>query len=160
MNVLFIGSLRAWPADTTQVSTQEPSKSTTTAILLSAVFPGAGQLYTEQYWKIPIFTGTCAVSAWLIASNQSQFSSASAAYDAAVARGATAVELRQLRGERETYRSNRDVAGLVFVAAYLLAAVDAYVGAELYAFDVSPNLAMGIGPTTSQMMALQLRLQW
>ena len=32
-------------------------KSPTTAVLLSAVLPGAGQFYNESYWKIPIIGG-------------------------------------------------------------------------------------------------------
>jgi len=57
---------------------------------------------------------------------------------------------------REVYRDNRDLSGLVFLVTYALAAVDAYVGAHLYDFDVDEDVSLGIGPTRTQLLALQL----
>jgi hypothetical protein len=142
------------------VARPDSTHSSSTALWMSLALPGLGQWYNEQYWKVPIMTGTCAVSAWFVVSNHGSFRTASDAYDAAVLRGATSIELSQLRAQRETYRNNRDVAGLVFVAAYAIAALDAYVGAELYDFDVSPDLSIGIGPSSTHMMAVNVRLHW
>lgn len=145
---------------TTASAQPDSTHSSSKALWMSLALPGLGQWYNQQYWKIPIMTGTCAVSAWLVVSNHNNFSTAAEAYDAAVLGGATSVELAQLRARRETYRNNRDLAGLVFVAAYAIAALDAYVGAELYDFDVSPDLSMGVGPSASHLMAVNLRLHW
>lgn len=136
------------------------TKDPTTAVLLSLPLPGLGQLYNEQYWKIPIFTGTCAVSAYLFFANNADFNSTADLYDQAVAGGADALVLDRLRTQREAYRNNRDLAGFVFLTAYVLAAVDAYVGAHLYDFDVSDDLSMGLGPSRSHLMALNLNLRW
>ena len=136
------------------------TKDPTTAVLLSLPLPGLGQYYNEQYWKIPIFTGTCAVSAYLFFSNNADYNTTADLYDQAVAVGADQSVTDRLRNQREAFRDNRDLAGFVFVTAYLLAAVDAYVGAHLYDFDVSDDLSLGLGPTPTQFMALRVGLTW
>ncbi len=40
-----------------------PSKSSWTAVLMSAVVPGAGQIYNESYWKAPLIWG---IAGWLV----------------------------------------------------------------------------------------------
>lgn len=136
------------------------TKNPTTAVLLSLPLPGLGQFYNEEYWKIPIFTGTCAVSAYLFFSNNTDFNNTAALYDQAVAAGADDTALLRLRNQREAFRNNRDIAGIVFLSAYLLAAVDAYVGAHLYDFNVNEDLSLGVGPTNRHFAALNLRYQW
>ncbi|MGB5873775.1 MAG: DUF5683 domain-containing protein, partial [Bacteroidota bacterium] len=40
-----------------QAGVPRASKSPGTALLLSALVPGAGQVYNESYWKVPIIVG-------------------------------------------------------------------------------------------------------
>ena len=136
------------------------TKDPTTAVLLSLPLPGLGQLYNEQYWKIPVFTGTCAVTAYLFFKNNADFNTTADLYDQAVADGADDLVLDRLRTQREAYRDNRDLSGFIFLTAYVLAAVDAYVGAHLYDFDVSDDLSLGLGPSRSHIMALNLNMRW
>ena len=137
-----------------------PTKSTSTAIMYSLIFPGLGQAYTENYWKIPLFAGTAAVSAVLFFQNNSEFSTASDAYDQAVTSGSDPATINLLLRRREVFRDNRDMSAVVFLITYALAAVDAYVGAELYSFDTGEKLSMRLGPTGSQQMALGLTMTW
>jgi hypothetical protein len=136
---------RAYAADSTAVPASTPlmEKSPTTAVLWSLALPGLGQYYTETYWKIPLFTGGALASAWLIVDNHAKYQDADAAYLAAL-------------DGNEAYRDNRDVAGLALVATYLIAAVDAYVGAHLFAFDVGDDLSLRLGPTTLEPVRLTL----
>jgi hypothetical protein len=153
----------AMPVDSSKGSDSQearPVKSTQTAVLASLILPGLGQAYTENYWKIPLFTGTAAVSAVLFFQNNSQFSTASNEYDKALADGTNAATVNLLLRRREVYRDNRDMSAVVFLITYALAAVDAYVGAELYSFDTGEKLSMNLGPTPSQSMALSLRMTW
>jgi len=136
------------------------TKNPTTAVLLSLPLPGLGQWYNEQYWKIPIFTGTCAFTAYLFFKNNADFNTTADLVDQAIAEGRDPSVIASLKTQREAYRDNRDLAGFVFVTAYLLAAVDAYVGAHLYDFDVSDDVSLNLGPTRSQLMALNLSLTW
>ena len=159
--VLFSGTEAAAQSDTTLPAQPPPlTKDPTTAVLLSLPLPGLGQFYNEQYWKIPIFTGTCAVTAYLFFKNNADFNETAALYDQAVAEGADDLVLDRLKTQREAFRDNRDLSGFVFLTAYVLAAVDAYVGAHLYDFDVSDDLSMGLGPSRSHIMALNLSMRW
>ena len=135
-------------------------KSPSTAVLYSFLLPGLGQVYTESYWKVPIFTGAAAASAFFIISNQSSFASASQEYDAAIAAGQTATITNTLLRKREFYRNNRDVAGLALLLTYALAAVDAYVGANLYDFNVSSDLTLQLAPTPTSPLALQMQVRF
>jgi hypothetical protein len=135
-------------------------KSPSTAVLYSFLLPGLGQVYTESYWKVPIFTGAAAASAFFIISNQSSFASASQEYDAAIAAGQTVTTTNTLLRKREFYRNNRDVAGLALLLTYALAAVDAYVGANLYDFNVSSDLTLQLAPTPTSPLALQMQVRF
>lgn len=143
------------PADSTPAR-----KAPTTAIAYSFLFPGLGQVYTESYWKVPLFAGAAVTTGYFVAVNHSSFTSASQDYDAAIARGDNSSITNLLLRRREVYRNNRDVAGLALLLTYALAAVDAYVGANLYDFNVTPELSLGVGPTPTQTMAISMHLRY
>jgi len=143
-------------ADTTTVAPRSPS----TAVLYSFVFPGMGQYYNESYWKVPIFAGAAVTSGYFIVANQSSFSAAAQEYDAAIASGQSAGLTSTLLRRREFYRNNRDVAGLALLLTYALAAVDAYVGANLHDFNVDPTLSMSLSPTPTSPLALNLQVRF
>jgi len=149
---------RAYAADSTAAPASTPlmEKSPTTAVLWSLALPGLGQYYTETYWKIPLFTGGALASAWLIVDNHAKYQDADAAYLAALDGNASSAKIARRLRIREAYRDNRDVAGLALVATYLIAAVDAYVGAHLFAFDVGDDLSLRLGPTTLEPVRLTL----
>ena len=144
------------PADSASVVKKSPS----TAVVYSFVLPGLGQVYTESYWKVPIFTGAAAASAYFIVANQSGFSTASQDYDNAVAQGQSATATATLLRKREFYRNNRDVAGLALLLTYTLAAIDAYVGANLYDFNVSSDLSLQLAPTPTSPLALHMQVRF
>lgn len=142
-------------ADTTAAQ-----KSPSTALGYSFLFPGLGQLYNEAYWKVPIFAGAAITSGYFVFANHASFATASQEYDAAITRGDNAATTNLLLRRREAYRNNRDLAGLALLLTYTLAAVDAYVGANLYDFNVTPELSLGIGPTPTQTLAVSMQLRY
>lgn len=152
----------ALTADSTAADSLQalPLKSTSTAITYSLIMPGLGQIYTGNYWKAPLFAGVAVTSAVLFFRNNASFSDAAAAYDAAVAGGENAFTTDLLLRRREAFRDNRDLSGVVFLITYALAAVDAYVGAELYSFDTGEKLSLSARPTPSTLMAVNLQLTW
>ena len=152
--VILIISVFSARAEDTLTMTKSP----TTAVLMSLACPGLGQFYNQSYLKIPIFTGMAAVSVWLFFDNNAKFNDADAQYASAAA--SSNPNASRLLAVREVYRDNRDLAGLVFVVTYALAAVDAYVGAHLYDFDVDEDVSLGIGPTRTQLLALQLSVSF
>jgi len=52
-----------------------------------------------------------------------------------------------LKTKQDAFRRYRDLSMIVTVAYYALTLVDAYVDAQLYDFDISPDLALRIQPT-------------
>ncbi len=117
------------------------SKSTTMAMVLSAVLPGAGQIYTERYLHAPVVWG---LGYYLV----NQWQKGDMLYRDYGIRFANSVALDtvrnlgndQLRSIRDFYLDERDRIGLYIAILYVLNIVDAYVGASLYSFEVSDEL--------------------
>ena len=117
------------------------SKSPTTAILLSAVLPGAGQIYTGRYWKVPLILGFGGYFGTQWFRMNDHYTQARTGYDESVKAGLNKGQGdAQLLYERDFYHDERDRFAFYFAITYLLNLVDAYVGASLYSFDVGDNL--------------------
>lgn len=113
------------------------TKSPVLALALSLI-PGLGQMYVESYWKAPIFFGGFGTAVGFTVYNSSKYNEANTLYtnadaDTTITAGAKDIFLRQ----REIYRDLRDVSIVAIVGVIGLAAIDAYVGAHLFDFDVS-----------------------
>ena len=154
--MVAVSTANAQTHDSTLVMTKDPTR----AVVYSLLLPGLGQYYTEDYWKIPLFTGTCAVTAYLFFRNNADFNTTDELYEKAISEGADQNVIDRLLDQREAYRDNRDLSGVIFLTAYTLAAIDAYVGAHLFDFDVGDELSLGFGPSRSHIAAINLRLQW
>jgi len=110
-------------------------------MLLSAVLPGAGQVYAHRYYTIPVIWGFGAyfASQWVKADNR---------YRDFRDRFDLSVQLDTLKHAgsdqllyiRNFYHDQRDQFAIYVFLTYLLNIVDAYVGATLYGFDVSDDL--------------------
>mgnify|MGYP006281627607 CR=1 FL=1 len=154
------------------------------AILWSLALPGAGQIYVESYWKAPLFIGAAGALGYLIVDNHNQFMEFSDIYENLKTRrddlrqrienlpeGEDPSELRSqlnivadsadfMRQKKEVYRDNRDLSGLYLLGVYLLSAVDAYVGAHLYDFTVSDDLAIYLLPTRQSFFSVNVRIRF
>lgn len=121
------------------------TKSPTTATLL-AIVPGLGQVYNEQYWKVPIFAGVAGFFAWRAITLNSLFLGKSREADQA---GRSSPLYPRLKLERESYRDDRDLNIAYFLAIEMLGMIDAYVGANLFDFDVGDDISskLQIAPT-------------
>jgi len=111
------------------------------AIWRSLVLPGWGQLYVESYWKAPIFFGGAATLTYLIFYNHSNYADYADKLDNMEL---TDPNYTITKLWREYYRDNRDMSGFYLLAVYVLATVDAYVGAHLYGFEVSDDLSLNL----------------
>ena len=116
-----------------------PTKTPMVAVGLSAVVPGLGQIYNENYWKAPVILGLGGywVSEWLY--NSRQYHDFQDQYSQSLidAPGQGNSRLLQLR---DFYRDERDKFAWYIGVLYFANLVDAYVSAHLYDFDVTPNL--------------------
>jgi hypothetical protein len=116
------------------------TKSPTKAILFS-IIPGGGQLYNEQYWKIPLFTGAAAYFLW----RTIYFHNLYIDKAAEASRAANDPSLYSvLKAEREQDRDDRDRNGAYVLAVEIIGMIDAYVGAHMFDFDVDGDISSRI----------------
>jgi hypothetical protein len=142
----------------------------TKAVIYSAIFPGLGQIYNRKYWKLPIVYGGFLGCVYAITWNGNQYNGYKNAYnDFTDNNDATnswvdyiPYSWRKLEGEwdaqrinnfsrtlknqKDFHRRNRDLSYIVTVGLYLLCMVDAYVDAQLFDFDISPDLSLRLDP--------------
>lgn len=114
-------------------------------MVLSAVLPGAGQVYAERYYTIPLIWGFGAFF-------YSQYNQANAYYRDFRNRYEVSVKNDTLthtgnayfKEVRDYYHDKRDEFLIYLAVTYILNVLDAYVGATLYDFDISPQLNGGV----------------
>lgn len=123
------------------------------ATILSAVVPGAGQIYNRKYWKAPIVWAGLGTCVWFIQDNHREYHRYRNAYLALVDDDPNTIDEfegryapEQVRNVMDTYRQWRDLSYLITGLVYMLNIVDANVDAHFVRFDVSPDLSMSIGP--------------
>lgn len=148
-------------SDTAAVDTSTAiikQKSALTAVLLSVVIPGGGQIYNGSYWKVPIIYGLQAffVTQWI--SNNKTYQSFRTQYDDSLKAGANSYYLLQLQQDRDAFHDQRDSYAWYIAGVYVLSMLDAYVDAELSGFDVSPKL--GVAPDGSASVAVSVRVKF
>lgn len=124
------------------------------ASILSAVAPGAGQIYNRKYWKAPIVWAGLGTAVYFINDNNREYKRYRTAYLALVDGDPDTVDefegrysADQVLNVADTYRRWRDMSYIAFGLVYMLNVIDASVDAHFVRFDVSPVLSMGVGPS-------------
>ncbi|MEO1255823.1 MAG: DUF5683 domain-containing protein [Bacteroidota bacterium] len=131
-----------------QVSQLDPQR----AALLSALFPGLGQVYNKQYWKVPIvLAGVLTFAHFIDYNNKVYHGLRNAAlltskdldnpYQSIISSESALIR------NREVFRRNRDFLIILGSVFYVLQIVDAHVSAHLDEFRVNDKLAFGIEPS-------------
>lgn len=135
------------------------------AVIFSAIFPGLGQIYNRKYWKLPIVYGAFAGLTYAITWNNGYYQDYLGAYkdimddNPATNRWHNMLPYGQdpesvdtqwftgvLKQRKDYYRRYRDLSIIGTVGVYLLFIVDAYVDAQLFDFDMGPDLSMRVAP--------------
>ena len=143
------------------------------AVWLGAIVPGAGQIYNRSYWKLPIVYGAFMGCGYAISMMQNRYSGyktayldlyndynagtvtedAGKSYIAALPAGYTlsrvggaSTWMNTLNSRHSTYRRYRDYSILATVIVYALSLIDAYVDAQLFDYDISPDLSINVEP--------------
>ena len=124
-------------------------KSPATAVLLSAVLPGAGQFYNESYWKVPVVVGLGGYFVAEFLSNNKLYKQYGDEYASSIGSlpGSTGDE-NALR-LREFYKDQRNEFAFYFLILYFVNLVDAYVDAVLFDFEMSDDLSLRTVPGSS-----------
>jgi hypothetical protein len=125
---------------------------------LSAIVPGAGQIYNKKYWKAPIVWAGLAAFTYMYFSNNSEYQSAKTSYLSLLDTVSTnniayngSINLNQVTQYKNNYRNNRDLALVLGVLFYGINIIDATIDAHLMSFDVSDNLSMKVQPSVIEL---------
>ncbi len=121
-------------------------KSPWRAVAYSAVLPGAGQFYNESYWKIPVIAGLGGYFVYEWIQNNNLYLDYKEMYANSQTPQNPSGNL-QLQGLREFYRDQRDNFIIYSLILYVVNLLDAYVDAQLFDFDVSENIQLGLDKT-------------
>ncbi len=120
------------------------------ATILSAIFPGAGQIYNKKYWKLPIIWGGIGVSLYLSQDNKNEYQFWKDQYikrlDPNQEDDYPQASDASLENQMTTYRKWMETSYVVAGAFYILQILDANVDAQLMTFDVSDDLSLNVRP--------------
>ncbi len=124
-------------SDTTILSSEQTfqmQKSPWGAVGRSAILPGWGQYYDENYWHIPVIWGLLGWfgSQWIL--NNNNYKTYRDEF----------IETKDNNDKlkRDFYRDQRDQFTIYIAITYLLNLVDAFVGAHLFDFSVEEDYLM------------------
>ena len=125
-----------------------------TKAVLFALVPGLGQIYNRKYWKLPIVYGGLMGCMYAVTWNNKNYKDYSTAYkdimyDAAEDAINNSNFKDQLKRQKDYFRRYRDLSIIITVGVYALSIVDAYVDAQLFDFDISPDLSLHLEPVVS-----------
>jgi len=121
--------------------------------LYSAIFPGFGQIYNRQYWKVPVVYALLGVAGYFIVTNQSHYQEYRKAYigrqtnDLSTETANTLLyTTNQLKTLQDGYKRYLDITVLLTGVGYTLQILDAVVFAHLKNFDISKDISMRLQP--------------
>lgn len=153
--------------------------------VLMALVPGLGQIYNRKFWKLPIVYGGLMGCMYAVTWNNRNYQDYSAAYKDIMMDAeepnrpveefhtswqdflgvgydpkewVTNTNFRtQLKNRKDYYRRYRDLSIIITVGVYALSIIDAYVDAQLFDFDISPDLSMHWEPSVTPQTAYSSR---
>ena len=167
----FSDTFKNFKTDSSKVVKKANVHNPKLAILLSAIVPGAGQIYNQKYWKTPLVWAGIGTCIYFVRSNHILYKDYKGAL---LQRADTSIKepdkyldiysTDQLITLQDQYRQNRDLFIIVSSLVYVLNIVDALVDAHLFSFDVSDDLSLNWQPyyrysvNTNNSAGLSLRL--
>jgi hypothetical protein len=120
--------------DTSSAKTEfiyEMEKSSWGAVGRSAILPGWGQFYNEDYWHIPVVWGFLGWFGYQWILNNNDYTENQKLF---IQSG-----MDIYKRNRDFYRDQRDQFTIYFVITYMMNLVDAFVGAHLFDFSVEED---------------------
>lgn len=116
--------------------------------LYAALFPGAGQVYNRQYWKLPIVYGLVGVGTGVLINNLNNYNETRKEVAARMSLSGQLnpdfqfLTTNQLLQQQSIYRENVDLTILLIGLGYILQIMDAVAANHLKDFDISPDISM------------------
>jgi hypothetical protein len=144
--------------DTSKILRKEPKKEVfkphaKISGLLSAVVPGAGQIYNRKYWKAPVIWAAAGAVGFLIYTNHQTYAQYRDALRLRTDNDPNTLDAfeqtlteNDLLTLQDAARRSRDLWIILTSLGHALNVVDAVVDAHLATFDVSDDLSMRLSP--------------
>lgn len=155
-----------------------PSK----AVWYSALFPGLGQLYNRKYWKLPLVYGGFMGITYALAWNGQYLKDYTNAYSDLKDDNPNTTSYLDilptnmlnnfnngtltpdqlgtiLKNRKDYFRRNRDLSIICMVGLYFVTMIDAYVDAQLFQFDINPDLSLRVEPVSLKVNQINNRSQ-
>ena len=147
--------------DTAKSVVLKRAHSPRTAWYLSAVVPGAGQVFNHKLWKVPIIYGGFAYGFYVYYTLNSYYKTYNNPYsdyikrfnsNATIPDTATFIinniklSFAQVQEQKNYYRKNRDLSIILISAWYVLNVVDACVDAYFFDYNMNDKLSVNIKP--------------
>lgn len=151
-----------------------PFKPDPNKALLYGLIPGLGQIYNRKYWKLPLVYGAVVGCTYAISWNNRNYSEYAGAFkdihkeqlsltdswvnfvparyqtdEEKLAWAQSSEASTQLKRGKDYYRRYRDLSIIISAGLYLISILDAYVDAQLFDFDISPDLSMRVEPAVT-----------
>ena len=130
-----------------------------------SIFPGAGQIYTKKYWKVPIIYSALVTSGYFIIDNNKKYKKYRDTY---LDRNNGIIDnLNYSNSElitlKDYYKRNREISIMLFSLSYILNIIDASVNAHLFQYDLDENISFKIDPvqyygTINTGISLQIKI--
>lgn len=120
------------------------------ATLYSILFPGLGQAYNGEYWKIPIYWGALAGAVHYLDINQTNYKRFKRIHNEATTPDSgynASISAQTALYYRDLYRRYRDYSILAVAGFYLLQVIDANVFSYMQDFEVNDDISMHVRPT-------------
>lgn len=126
------------------------------ATIYSILFPGLGQAYLGDYWRIPIYWGGMLASAHFYSLNRRNYQRFRNIYreltdESLEYAGPPGLSAETALYYRNLYRRYRDYSVLALAAVYLLQIIDANVFSYMHEFDMSDDISLSLAPTVIPM---------
>lgn len=142
------------------VMKEKKEHSPTRALVLSAILPGAGQVYNRQAWKIPIIYAALGGMAYYSYYNYTNMKQYKDEYlyrvqnDGAVSAFET-LPTSNVYNLYQSYNQTFQLAIILSVAVYGLNLIDAYVYGHLFDFQIDDDLTLNFRPTATPLPTQQ-----
>ena len=130
-----------------QIFAQNEYKSPKKAALYSIV-PGAGQIYTKKYWKVPIIYTALLTTSYFIYDNNKNYHKYKDTYLNRI--NGINDNLNYTNSElitlKDYYKRNREISIMLFSLSYILNIIDASVNAHLFEYEIDENISFKVEP--------------
>lgn len=175
--ILFTTSFYSFGQEDSTAVQDTTTHSVRKATILSAVAPGAGQIYNhlampkgkkKAFWKVPLIYAGLGTMGYFIVSNQSEVKTLRGHYTNIIDNNIAPTDQYSVYGTdaaailtlHDQYAQWRDFSIIGLVAVYAVQVIDAAVEAHFVNFDVTEDLSLRLSPSMITPQAAGIKLSF